>query len=682
MKIKHNKVLNEAPDKKQIGKFQVDLNAIDDQGNGLVMFKTPLTITDDKEQWNGTKYDMKTYDVSEYSGQLTADHRDTIQSILGKVIGVNLLPHRVTIDGIQFAVNENPLALFAYNMLVGKYLTDFSTETIGPWPDDEDRTYYNAKLVGLSAVVVGNNKRARINEITVNSIEQAEALGLDATELRELLKSPLDTKNKKPYADVDMTLIRIKNTKSFPVAVAYNNADGKPVEEEVKAGASVDVPETEAAQVEETITKAEEPKAPEDKKDGDNSTSAIEKAINAAVKPLVDQVAKLEKQVFDNAATEPGFKKSETPTTITKNKYESMDYKERHGLQILSAWDGLKGGKSNALDTLSEVNKVNFEALQKAGIVANSITIADMGNFVISPELLKDIEGFRSSFKDILAAVTYRDTLSTQMAWLTRSGDINMQEVEFCDDNADGNLKPISEYGATIQTSNLSELAAVTPVCNAATRFLAVDLLSDVAQGYRTDYDRKRAQLLIARLQQATDTTNNHVNYNSTTGVTSLKTIIDLAVQLAEISPEGTFVFNYATYGTLLKQAVAAGINTEVGFGMFTTGAIKTLVGRPYIVVPNELMPSLDTVQTKTFVVDGANVTINTAIFYGDLATFTGRTSGNLNYDFSTSAAYEDGDVVKSAFQRNELVLRGSFFRGGAVRDPQKIIAMRASGVS
>ena len=59
------------------------------------------------------------------------------------------------------------------------------------------------------------------------------------------------------------------------------------------------------------------------------------------------------------------------------------------------------------------------------------------------------------------------------MAWLARSGDINMQEVEHCDDGADGN-KPLTIF-SRIQTSNLHELAAVTPVCDAATRFLAVE---------------------------------------------------------------------------------------------------------------------------------------------------------------------------------------------------------------
>jgi hypothetical protein len=78
----------------------------------------------------------------------------------------------------------------------------------------------------------------------------------------------------------------------------------------------------------------------------------------------------------------------------------------------------------------------------------------------------------------------------------------------------------------------------------------------------------------------------------------------------------------------------------------------------------------------------GGNVTVNHAVFYANLSNFTGRTSGGLQYDLSTDAAYEDGGTVKSAYQRNELVLRGSFFRGGAIKDTDQVSALLSPGVS
>ena len=40
------------------------------------------------------------------------------------------------------------------------------------------------------------------------------------------------------------------------------------------------------------------------------------------------------------------------------------------------------------------------------------------------------------------------------------------------------------------------------------------------------------------------------------------------------------------------------------------------------------------------------------------------------------------GETVKSAFGENELVLRGSFFRGGAVKDTDKGCSIRRTWVS
>ena len=51
-------------------------------------------------------------------------------------------------------------------------------------------------------------------------------------------------------------------------------------------------------------------------------------------------------------------------------------------------------------------------------------------------------------------------------------------------------------------------------------------------------------------------------------------------------------------------------------------------------------------------------------------------------YDLSTEAAYEDNGTVKSAYQRNELVLRGSFFRGGAIKDTDQVACILSPGVS
>jgi hypothetical protein len=116
MNIHYAKVLNQADKSgKNIVKMSLEKNSLSDEGNGKIVFPNRLVITDDSEQFNGTKYDIKSMTIEDFSNKLTADHLDGIQSVLGKVMGLQKIGNTVTISGIQFAVNENALALYAYN---------------------------------------------------------------------------------------------------------------------------------------------------------------------------------------------------------------------------------------------------------------------------------------------------------------------------------------------------------------------------------------------------------------------------------------------------------------------------------------------------------------------------------------------------------------------------------------
>ncbi len=623
-------------DKTHTTTFRVSANAFEDDGNGRVLFSNGLTITDSTEQRNGTKYDIASMDMSEYKGQLTANHSDRIQEIIGKITGLRKVANKVVVDGIEFAIKENALARLAYDLLKGGFATDFSVETYGPYPDDEG-IYYNSKLIGLSMVVVGNNKSAAVNRIVRNSISESKSLNLDTS----IVESEFDMDNS------------VNNS---------NEEDKKMSKDQKKETPEVETP------------KEEQPKE-ESKAENSLTIDSIKDAFKSEIAPIAEKVEKLEKQAFDKAAKEPEFKQANKATTSLKG----MDYESITQNQINGYLDWKIRGSQTGRDLLVEGNKINLEELKKKGIVKNSMTIADFGNFVINPELLSDIEGYRSDFSSVLGLVSFRETLSTQMAWLERSGDISMTSVEFCDDDADGNLKPVKEYTATKRTSNLEELAAVTPVCNAATRFLAVDMIQDVTAGYRLDYDRKKAQLLVARLQQAVNYSGNKTPYNGTTDTTTLQSWIDVSTQ--EEIMNGVYVFNMKTYGEIKKRMFAAGANGPLS-QILTTGDVPTLDGKRYVIVPNELMPSLNSAETKSFTVGGSSVTIDQAVFYFDPMYFKGRISGGLQFDLSTDAAYEIDDTVYSAYQRNELVMRGSFFRGGAITDRDRVTSMYAAGVS
>jgi HK97 family phage major capsid protein len=692
MNIHYAKVLNQADKSgKNIVKMSLEKNSLSDEGNGKIVFPNRLVITDDSEQFNGTKYDIKSMTIEDFSNKLTADHLDGIQSVLGKVMGLQKIGNTVTISGIQFAVNENALALYAYNMIKAGFLTDFSIETMGPWPDP-DGVYYNSNLVGLSLVVYGNNKSAAINQIALNSVEEAKKNNLDTSLVEKNYicydeNQAIAETHKKQENEM---FKYVKNSRGFAVLLKYKNSQGEETEVTVNPGKGIEVPEAEAPAVEKQITDAQEPKVEAPAAPAPTAPVAgadVAEVVKQAMAPFMKQLNDLEQRQFDNSATEPQFvaakPKADTVPTASAKELNSLGYKEIHGLQINAAWDFLKGGSQIAGNKLRTMNMYNLEKLQQAGKVSNAVTIADFGNFVISPELLTEIEGHRSDFNPLISRLNIKDTLSLQMAWLKRNGDVDMQEVAFCDDGANGNLKPITEYDADFNISNLSEVAGVTPVCNAATRFLAVDLLGDVAEGYRTDFDRKRAQLFVARLQQAVNSTGNTSVYGTTTALAALQSFIGLASSMQEEIMGGVYILSNKSYWQLMSQQLAAGINTDSGFQLFTKGDMgPLLLGSPYITVPNELLPTLNTAETRSFVVDGQTVTINQAVFYVDLSTYAGRTSGGLSYDLSTEASYEVNSVVKSAFQRNELVLRGSFFRGGAVKDEDKVVGLGSRGVS
>ena len=71
---------------------QVERNAFIDEGDGVVSFPGGLTITDNTEQRNGTRYDIDSMDLSRYTGQLTGDHEDKLSSLIGVCIMPITLP--------------------------------------------------------------------------------------------------------------------------------------------------------------------------------------------------------------------------------------------------------------------------------------------------------------------------------------------------------------------------------------------------------------------------------------------------------------------------------------------------------------------------------------------------------------------------------------------------------------
>ncbi len=740
-----------------------------DEGEGVVSFPNGLTITDGTVQRNGTKYDIDTLEVGRYGNQLTGDHKDELGNLIGETIGVIKSDGKVIVNKIRYAINENPYARLAYNLLVGGFSKNFSTETIGPQPDPATGIYWNAELVGLSQVVTQNNYNAHINKVVHNSLEQSKADGLDVDHNQLLQKvvndiqeseapkekEKMEEKNKKVEVEATETVTEEVLTKNIEtqeeaqaeVEVKENEVTSEEVktekestdksEESEEAISTDDKAENGYNLTEETVTKTtrseyiqtEEEKEQQKKREAQwdepvvkeaptpptvivvntedkteesvknkqetkketnmeektsNSLTAeqVAEIVNNAIKPFATQIDELKtdaKNAFDASAKEPEFQKAENAVEeVEKNDYKSMAFEDRYQLQVDAAWNAVKLNNVEAWETLREINSVNLDKLKEAGIAKNAIGLEELGNFVIAPEMYTEIVGHRNDYTGLLNATEWKETMSLEFAWLKRVGDIDMQSVamQSSTSESDENLKPISDYSAVPIKSALEELAAVTVVATSATRFAAVDLLSDAAAGYRNDYDRKRAQLVIAKLEAAVDETGYSTAYNPSEDVDALTTLIDAITDISDTTLNGTLVFTARTFAEIKSRALKAGANGPLS-EILTTGEMPTLFGYKFVVVPNDLMPSLGGSENISHVVEGDSVTINHAVYFANLTSFTGRTSGGLMYDVSNSASYEVNGSTRSAYQRNELVLRGSFFRGGAIKDIQVVAGVR-----
>lgn len=653
--------------------IEVVSNSFKDEGDGVISFPNGLVITDDQIQRNGTRYDIESLDISKYAGQLTADHEDKLRNILGRVEGVKKNGNTVTIDKIIYAVKANPLARLAYDLIKGGFSKGFSTETIGPSVDPSDNTHYGHELVGLSQVVTPNNYSAVINAVK-NSLAKAKEDGLDTTELENQFLTMEEKETMEETKKVEVVEVKNEITDEQVLELferldslteAVQSLKSEDVAEEV---AEEVIDETDTDEVVEDIIEEDEPKLNEvDETQKETQTMGKEEVNNMIAEAL--------RGLSIETAKAPEFteKKKEV------NSFKDLSHKEIFNKQVNAAIEAQLNGSYEARKTLTELNAHNLEALKDAGLVRNSMTLASLGNFVVSPEMLTEIQGKRTDYTALIEATNWTEIDTLEYAWVTRNGDIDMQNVALCDDGADGNLKPISEYTTAVHKETMEQMGAVTVVCDNATRFFAANLLSDIAAGYRNDYDRKRAQLVIAKLQEAAKTNAKSLQFTATESIDIVNSLLDAVSVLQEQG--GTLVFNYRTLSQIKKHALAAGANGPLA-EIFTTGEVPAIFGVPYIVVPNDLMPTLDSEETVSLTVNKKPVSITHSVFYADLSQFVGFTNEGLSYDLDSIASYEKGGKTYSAFQRGETILRGSFYRGGAFKDVTRATGILRKGLS
>lgn len=435
--------------------------------------------------------------------------------------------------------------------------------------------------------------------------------------------------------------------------------------------------QTESAPEEEA---AEEEPTENNNKESKMTKEELQEILNSFKADVVNEI--LDKQVTEPEIKEDAAEEEdETPEVAT-------NWRQRYNDQVAAAWDFHRLNNIEAGRKLQAINQYNADLKVKNNKGEHPITIKSLADFVLPPEMDTEIHGARTNYTPFLNALNYQQTNNLQFMYATRVGDIDMQNVKFCDDEGKGgNLKPVETYGLKKGIAQMEEMAAVTPICDNATKYMAVDILQDVAAGYRNDYDRKLAQLAIVRFQQAVNETGNTIEYKPETAVDSLVDFVKATTLVSEAVVNGKFVFNARTKALLLEQLLRSG-NDALGATAFTTGDTQTIWGYEYVVVPNDLMPTLGTEEKKSFKAlnnqsgEQETVEITSPVFYGDFDQYRGKVSGDLNYTVSTEAAYEIDGKVYSAYQRDEMVLRGFFYRGGYIADPTVIAGLKPNADS
>lgn len=484
-------------------------------------------------------------------------------------------------------------------------------------------------------------------------------------------------------------------------------AGEEPVENDVEeTETEAEVESAEATEAEEEAVKAEEETSESveetpvtndstEEKDVDNNEKEEKPMTEAEINALV---ARIKNEILDEKVEAPEAEEVEKKeeNSVSKN------WRVRYNQQVEAAWEAFRLKNAKGIEKLNKINAVNYNELVKAGRITNDIadgpmTMESLGGFILPPEVDKMIHGKRTDYSALLSNINIDETQALQFAYATRVGDIEMRPVKLCQsggtitDDAThvrpDNLKPIENYELVQGLAQLEEMAAVTPICTSVTRFAAADILADVAAGYKTSYDRGMAQLFVIRLQQAVDTTDNLVEYDPATATDALIDFVKATTKVSDGVVNGKFLFNAKTKAKILEYLFAAGNGGDLTTNAFTNGDVPTIFGYPYIVVPNDLLPTLGEGDTKSFVaqtLDGTaieTVEITSPVFYGDFDEYRGKTHGGLQYDVSADASYEVYDAtgvveVRSAWQRNELVLRGSYYRGGYIADPTVIAGM------
>ena len=656
----------------------------------VVLFEGGQEIANETVQKDGSKYDIATLDVDNYSGKIFQDHYYGVFDTLGSAIGLvkDMVAKRVTLGGIRFS-KKNPNSLLARDMLL-EGLVEFSQGTIGY--TDENGLRKDHRLIDISMVGLGNNDFTDTNLVAV-----AAKNGFD-----------LGKYNLKTREEINAMKFKIYNVNGFAVKVKVNDADGKETEVEVPAGGSAEVASQEAQtagqkQVDEAQAPADPAPAPAPGTDENGAPVS-----RADFNKLQDTMTQLVKNMNTPAPTPtPGAHVDNNglgggKATVAE-RVKNMKAGERLFEQIVAERNG--NGKESEL--YQAINDFNREEL----IAKNALTDDDasVGGLIPPYELLDKIEQCTSNYDAFLSVFGFQDA-GLSYGWNLGIGDIEFLPVGYCDPSAE------SDFETALQTRTQERLATHTVICNKVTRFSPANVVSITAQRYQGAYKKALAAFALAEMQEAVDQRvtglnrasgtdiaadpNGSLEYPATGQKDQAAKILQLFTDLSDCVLGGTYVMNAQTAAKLILDFNLGATGILSNNGTVQVNAYDRLgvaLGGNIVIVPNSMLPTLGTSGTVTVVRTadgGGNVTIDHAIFYLEASNWYGVTNGALQFDIDSFGSYEKA-VVKnvtgggggtvtviethSAKQRGETVLFGEMYRGGGILDFRSIGGVKAA---
>lgn len=647
----------------------LDSGKITDNGNGNLTFNNGLVLNSGQPMRDGLRYDIESLDLDDYNGKLFASHEyDNLSSMLGVLEGIEKRDGQLVANGVQFAMS-NPQGELAYEMTKEGFIDEVSIGTMG-FPANEEGVYENHSVYETSLVLVPNDPRAVVN----SPLMVAVANGMDISPFMDTQKAPEKVTNNSK--DKEKTVTKDKTVK--------NDAPVDAPAEEAPATPAVDTPSVEE-QVNSAVEKALS-KFAETIEASTHAGPTVERTTDVA--PSVVSTRKTDeiKNMTDNDRLR------EQIIITSKRQITSADADK---LQAINEFHVEQTLKSDKIDDMFKqsigggggrfLNNPHTTTDELSGIVAPATVVEGMYDVVTAYDGINSMFGYTPT-SSVLHEYKFLSA-KMQLAWLASKED----------DGADGNLKPLTGTDIGKQIRQMEEYAGVAIFSDYSLQSGTVNLVAELARKARESEARVLAELTIGTIESAIETRVAGATVDGFVVAADAAGSVANALTAATEKEKAQSLVDYVNTnngdlvnGVMIMSKHSAG-TLRVQLGLTANQALdrgelgedpvlSRIFGHTVITVPNDLMPLINSGATTTVGTPTGNVTVDHSVFFLERENWDGKQfMGGSQFDSSDTAAYEIGGNTKSAFMRDETVVRVYGYAAAHVKDFRYVTGLQAN---